>query len=55
MKEKKKLLREALDHIDEAIHLLRLYAEESPEVDETLEDLVYALEEVSEALEKLAE
>lgn len=48
-----KLLAEALDRIDEAIHLLRDYAREAPEDAEALEDILYSLEEAGEALERL--
>ncbi len=47
------LLSSALDHVDEAIHLLREYARAAPEDAEALEDILYALEEAADALERL--
>ncbi|MEM4917997.1 MAG: hypothetical protein QW518_01545 [Thermofilaceae archaeon] len=48
-----RLLSDALDRIDEAIHLLREYAREKKEEAEALEDILYFLEEAGEALERI--
>lgn len=47
----KKLLSDALDHIDDAIQLLREYASKCSGA-EFLEDVLYLLEEAGEALER---
>lgn len=44
---------EALELVDEAIFILRSYARENPDKAERLEDILYALEEVGEALDEL--
>ena len=43
----------ALELVDEAIDILREYARERPEKAEALEDILYALEEASEELDRL--
>jgi acyl-CoA reductase-like NAD-dependent aldehyde dehydrogenase len=43
----------ALELVDEAIDVLREYARERPEKAEALEDILYALEEASEELDRL--
>lgn len=48
-----KLLSDALDHIDEAIHLLREYAKRRSTESESLEDVVFLLEEAGEALDRI--
>jgi len=47
------MLSEALELVDEAIFILRSYARENPDKAEKLEDILYALEEASEALDEL--
>jgi len=49
----RKMLSEALELVDEAIFILRSYARENPDKAEKLEDILYALEEASEALDEL--
>lgn len=49
----RKTLTEALELVDEAIFILRSYARENPDKAERLEDILYALEEVGEALDEL--
>lgn len=46
-------LERALDLVEEAISILRKYARENPEEAEKLEDILYALEEASDALDAL--
>ena len=46
-------LREALDYIDSAIDILRKYAHEKGGEDETLEEIIYHLEEAGELLNTL--
>lgn len=53
MSEGEDLLREALDHIDAAIHLLRKYAKLSPEKAESVEDIIMLLEDAGEELESM--
>gem|GEM_PF-2492625 len=47
-------LARALELVDEAIDVLREYVRGKPEKAEELEDILYALEEVSEELDRLA-
>lgn len=54
MSRARRSLSEALELVDEAIFILRSYARENPDKAEKLEDILYALEEVSEALDELA-
>ena len=53
MNKARKMLSEALELVDEAIFILRSYARENPDKAEKLEDILYALEEASEALDEL--
>jgi len=53
--EGEELLREALDHIDAAIDLLRRYARLSPEKAESVEDIIMLLEDAGEELESVVE
>jgi len=46
-------LTEALELVDEAIHILRSYVRENPDKAEKLEDILYTLEEAGEALDEL--
>lgn len=48
-----KLLSDALDRIDEAIQLLREYARRKGGEAESLEDVLYLLEEAGDALERM--
>ena len=53
MADEKSLLEEALDHVDNAIYLLRRLAREKPDKVEELEDVIMILEEAGELIEKL--
>lgn len=50
----RKVLEDALDHIDSAIHLLRTFAKLQPCKLEEIEDLIVLLEDAGDALEKLS-
>ena len=53
MTDEKDLLEEALDHVDNAVYLLRRLAREKPDRAEELEDAIMILEEAGELIEKL--
>lgn len=46
-------LRDALDYIDAAIDIVRRYAREKGAEDETIEEILYHLEEAGELLDSL--
>lgn len=49
-----KILEEAVDHIDSAIHLLRTFAKLQPSKLEEVEDIIALLEDAGEALDNLS-
>ncbi len=50
----RKILEEAVDHIDSAIHLLRTFAKLQPRKLEEVEDVIALLEDAGEALDNLS-
>ncbi|MEM1509434.1 MAG: hypothetical protein QW291_07230 [Thermofilaceae archaeon] len=53
-KKDRKVLEDALDHIDSAIHLLHTFVKFQPCKLEEVEDIIVLLEDAGDALEKLS-